>query len=578
MIRQQSLVSRAMTTGQFGIAYTPQRVKDEPGKGMRPELNVCLNLELIENRPGARSTLTLMPGKSYCMYVYASNPRYASDQRPELCVTSEIELLLECTNDVTTDAAIEIENPQNIMTYQQIEQRGAIFENKEYQPFLLTIPKDYPEGSISFSLSYSTGRWRKQVASLQVKVVSPYTPFEKAARELVYIDVTAPLPPGTAYLYVTAEDSERLHLTYGYNEKLYNEDAENWRPPKLAEFAERAKSSYEAKAARSQDPVTEVVKEITNTMRSFSVRGPEKFIGWLSKFVESADEEKRLLIVDDTDFEIPWEMLEYDDEKYLGARIAVVRWAKVQHFGSHLLLKVREEEHPGSVLFYLDDIELGEQQTYAERKALGDASGTAYHTLRQMVDAITVQGTLTQVGLIYLGCHGNEGTTLGSIPSDLITYIDLHEAISQPDPRPIVFVNACDSARLTHKDGLRRVFLERYASGYIGTLGQVVSTYASKIAACLLESALTGSDGIPVAEVLRQLRAEAVAMITRQKAAGPGTSTPSIIARHEHKDLAQMEVQEKNFYFLYTFMYVFYGNPLARLRLLRKHFEGEGGV
>ena len=576
MIGQQSLVSRAMTTGQFGRFFTPQPVKNEPSAGILPALNVCLNLELIENSANASGTLTIKPGKSYSMYVYASDPRHASDQRPELPIISDIELLLEYTSDVTTDAAIEIENPQRIMTYQQIEQGEAIFDDEEYQPFLLTIPKDYPEGSISFNLSYSTRRRRKQVASLQVKVESPYTPFEKAARERGYIDVTAALPPCTAFLYVTAEDSERLHLTYGYKGRLCNEDAVNWRPPKLAEFAERAKSSYEAKAAWSRDPVTAVVKEITNTMRSFSDSGPEKFIGWLSELVESAEEEKRLFIVDDTDFEIPWEMLEYEDEKYLGARIAVVRWAKVQHYGRHLLLKVREEEHQGSVLSYLDDIELGEQQTYAERKALGDVSGTAYNTLRQMVDAITVTGTLKQVGLIYLGCHGNEGIALGSIPSDRITYIDLHESTFHPDPRPIVFVNACDSARLKHKDGLRRVFLERYASGYIGTLGRVVSTYASKIAACILESALTGSDSIQVAEVLRQLRAEAVAMITGQKAAGPGTSTPSIIARHEHKDLAQMEVQEKNFYFLYTFMYVFYGNPLARLRLLRKHFGGEG--
>ena len=80
------------------------------------------------------------------------------------------------------------------------------------------------------------------------------------------------------------------------------------------------------------------------------------------------------------------------------------------------------------------------------------------------------------------------------------------------------------------------------------------------------------------AEVLRQLRAEAVAMIARQEAVGLAANTPGMIARHEHRDLTQLTEQEKNFYFLYTFMYVYYGNPLARLRLLRKHLEEEKEV
>ena len=72
--------------------------------------------------------------------------------------------------------------------------------------------------------------------------------------------------------------------------------------------------------------------------------------------------------------------------------------------------------------------------------------------------------------------------------------------------------------------------------------------------------------GVQIAEVLRQLRAEAVGMIAWKKEVGRAVGMPGIIALHERRELTE---EEKNLYFLHTFMYVYYGNPLARLKLAR---------
>lgn len=90
-------------------------------------------------------------------------------------------------------------------------------------------------------------------------------------------------------------------------------------------------------------------------------------------------------------------------------------------------------------------------------------------------------------------------------------------------------------------------FLAYGAGGFIGTLARIDIRTASAIAEQILLSAVQPG-GVQVAEQLRLLRKAAIEQM-KQKA------------------LAQ---QADYYHVIDTFMYVYYGNPLARLQLQRK--------
>jgi hypothetical protein len=119
--------------------------------------------------------------------------------------------------------------------------------------------------------------------------------------------------------------------------------------------------------------------------------------------------------------------------------------------------------------------------------------------------------------------------------------------------RPIVFLNGCDSARVTSEEerfvssyrlGFPEVFLAKGARGFIGTLAAVVDLHAAEYARDFIDKALKNPD-MPVAAILKELRAEAVAAL-------PINPVPD-------------DSQSRKF--LNTFMYVYYGNPLTNLKL-----------
>jgi hypothetical protein len=573
---EPSIIQQTTAAWHSGKIGYKQKVKDKQAKPKHPRVVFFLNLvfafdETIADIASSDEQM-IEQGKKYDIVVYASDTSNPRSGQIELSSLSEIELLLECINDNDTSSTIQIENPRRVMTYQQVALRENVLnDDEEYQSFRVKVPDDCPRGNVTFRLSYRLKQSRfilpwNTAVSLQVLVDGPYDPNIKEVQKQCYVDVNLPPPESTAFMYVTEMSSSELSLRCAYKGKFLSVKSEDWIPPPLADLAERAKTSFAERAQWTEEPTKEVVEEIRKILRDFSSRGPRELLGWMRQLAENCKESIRLIIVDDTNYEIPWEILEYADQKYCGAHIAVVRWSKIQLFEAYSLLKVYEIKSRGSILAYLNDRELGEQQTYAERTILSILQGDLCQFMQELVDVLSIMSALTNVGMIYLGCHGNEGIMLGSHPSDRLTYIDLQIPIEHPDPRPIVFVNACDSARIKKSDGLLRVFLARYASGYIGTVGQVVSLYASKIAGCILQTAFTQPDGVQVAELLRQLRAEAVKMVTPKVQVRQGGSL-DIIARFEQRELSE---EEKYLYFLYTFMYVYYGNPLASLKLQAK--------
>jgi hypothetical protein len=251
-------------------------------------------------------------------------------------------------------------------------------------------------------------------------------------------------------------------------------------------------------------------------------------------------------------------MLELQDEMYLGTQAMVVRWTRIKLFDEWRILQIQDMRKDGSVIAYLDDEELGLRQTYHERKALSLLKKQDYKHLEELRLHLRYLEQVHDIGLIYIGCHGQEGSSIGSLrdAAERITALDLEMPKIYPDPRPIVFVNACESARLKRDgrdyfNGLLEVLLARFASGYIGTVGKVGSAYASMVAKRIMQDALT-EECIQIAEVLRKLKEEAAEAAREDELA----------KLNEHERL----VREAEF--LYAFMYVYYGNGLVRLRLM----------
>jgi Uncharacterized protein conserved in bacteria len=122
-------------------------------------------------------------------------------------------------------------------------------------------------------------------------------------------------------------------------------------------------------------------------------------------------------------------------------------------------------------------------------------------------------------------------------------------------------MNACNSGRLQQNDTLKIIdtnpttgreypigfstfFLEKGAEGVIGTLCKVDDKYAAKISRNFFQE-YQKDPHLSVATILKNLR---------QKAA------------NEYQ--GQKSNDENTYLFIFTFMYIYYGNPMAKLELM----------
>lgn len=315
----------------------------------------------------------------------------------------------------------------------------------------------------------------------------------------------------------------------------------------------------------------EKISTILDTIHYFSKHQADTLLKHLNNFYDACRERHQhpcLIVVDTTGkAEIPWELLELDTDEFLGAIAQVVRWYPITSFGRRSMLQVEEKLYEGSVLTYLDEsLKAAEQET----EALDRLMLHKMPTLQELGARMYQPGGLKHIGLVYVACHGLKGNHLikGNSDDDLQRPHDGLRALQMAripryaGERPIFFVNACESARMLHGDkvdpsSFAESFLAQCASNYIGTTAPVGSRQAASIARYILELARE-TEGVQIAELLRLLRQRAVDNLR-----------PYIL-----KDDAQKEFYKKVLF--YTFMYVYYGNPLARLRLFAADSTKEG--
>lgn len=280
-----------------------------------------------------------------------------------------------------------------------------------------------------------------------------------------------------------------------------------------------------------------------------------------------------LQILDQTATDIPWEMIYLEtatEQGFLGALCGVVRRVGATAVGEAApatpgaagfgedtplmatSLPLGDDLQPGEVLAFLADPEhlagtdpehLALQQLFARLCAGRD----------EFLAELNTQNA--PVALVYVASHGNgvadapNQATLWLATAAEIKAVQLLGAPLQlvVQAHPLIFVNACYSAQMGpiggwDRFGLPSPFLRRQARGYLGAVGKVYTEFAAEFGKLFLER-LQADGSEPVAQILRDLRAAAV-----QTASG-------------------LSQEEAGRYLLTTFMYVYYGMPLARVQV-----------
>jgi hypothetical protein len=280
---------------------------------------------------------------------------------------------------------------------------------------------------------------------------------------------------------------------------------------------------------------------------------------WLRELYARFGPRLQLVIADHTDYEIPWEMFELSSRQFVGALFPVARWEHFVGDDDHLFLDFELAECSGHILSYVNREEL--EGLGPESEVLSDFNALTFEDVRQFVEQLRQESD--RFALVFMACHGIcmediRAAALGSL-RDARQRMRLAElrgcdlALLRRS-RAIVFINACHSGRLraegkylrdAYRRGFAELFLSKGARGVIGTLGGVNDSYAAEIARDLLREASRRPER-PVAALLCELRARAASALAPE----PG-----------ERELLR---------FIYTFMYVYYGNPSTMLRLRRR--------
>lgn len=418
---------------------------------------------------------------------------------------------------------------------------------------MITMPINVATGSLTFYLAYQEHE-NTAFSVLGRRVAPVQVSSNNEDKQLFeHCQIRSGLPAGTALLWIDAVPTPSP--TAPRQLKLRGWSSQG---TLLEEIATLDTLVSVARFQRNEDDKLIMPPEdIINNMRRFSRTFSSAFIDWLLQIYQSCTDKEQfsLILVDNTTLEIPWEMLELEPGKYtyLGAIAQIARWLPFKCFAQKRWLKVKKVQHTGKVISYLDQ-DLGNAKVQAEHQVLQKLYSHFYQTLEDL--EIRMRQPLEQVGLVYIGCHGLDGNTLQATaqkPSDILKALSLEMLTYCAEPLLTIFANACESARIIREGRLDRGsfvegFLTHCAGGFIGTLAAVDVQTASEIASAILTAATRGED-IKIPTTLRHLRRQAVDLL----------QSLTLLPRNQ---------KEKELYrVLDTFMYVYYGNPLAHLSL-----------
>ncbi|MGW5350150.1 CHAT domain-containing protein [Streptomyces sp. NPDC004031] len=325
--------------------------------------------------------------------------------------------------------------------------------------------------------------------------------------------------------------------------------------------------------------------EVYRAVRHWSQQSRQRpLVAWLTDLRARHGEALHLVVWDDTEFEIPWELLTLppaDDPAPaavppargpdpappggvpLGAVVPVARWTTTCEEAAPLL--TGPADCAGGVLSYFDADMAGDSEAFRH---------VAHRPCATRDDFLAALGGAgdTPTGLVYLGAHGKHGASLENLSLGGLTWYELNE---QAMPAlaaggTAVVLNVCHAGRVVAnhgggEDALRgftELFLRGGATACVAVGGAVDDTIARELLAHLMDH--TGrTPERSLALMLRDFRARAT------------DTLPHPLPRARGGDgTVDLRGQRAVLRFLYPFMYVYYGHPHTTLRLSPSAADG----
>lgn len=538
------ILQESLSGGQ-GPRRRPASV--EFARGIRPapprlDVYLALDLDAPSRREGRERVAELRPGETYRLTLRAG-AKPEGQAPPWLLRGDEIAFAVSCPE--APELAIECEAeeaPEGLEPSAVALAREQVESGVELD-FRVVVPEGCPRRLAFLEVScFRPGTTYRDVCLRQpVDVLGEELPLRAEDRSLWNLDPSSDVPAHVAFLYVQEPQPGQLALRGWHRRRDFQGDEGLAKPElSLASFIDERQPS----------------RDIVARMRSFSGQRIPRLLGWLRELLGRPGERLLLVVVDPTGAEVPWEMLSLQNV-YLGAEAEVVRWASFWEFDQPVGLRCEEEERSGCTAGFLDPEAAG--SIVAEGEELDRLAAERLGSPGEVLERLA-RGT-EGLGLLYVACHGafayaeSEARRYQTLFSQATAtagrrFVNLDlELLERPDARvPVVIVNACHSGRLLGDGsgvfGLPAVFLRKVADSYIGTLGAVANAQAAEIGTSVLRAFREAEGGARPSEILRRLRQEAAAALDPQR----------------------LEPQSWR-RFLFTFMYVYYGNPLLRLNL-----------
>ncbi|GAA2423731.1 CHAT domain-containing protein [Actinomadura vinacea] len=386
--------------------------------------------------------------------------------------------------------------------------------------------------------------------------VEPATPARVTALEPFEADPGAPAAPGVAQLRIVRaiSDGEPVFGVSGHcccADLPYHAPGEYGRPGlSLGTLMSREAAAGGAPPAKT-----------LHWMRGWS-ESKRPLVGWLNRLRRVHGDRLRLIIWDDTDFDIPWELLWLPGEPgdgvrggWLGAEVAVSRRTTLHGPAARPAARCS-----GEVVGFVDESDL---EIAGDLPILRDLGMRTFPSFRDLVSYLEEAGA--PPSLVYVACHGSYSVdgfefTLGELPLGELNGRVLRRLAGTDG---LVFLNACHSGRLIIEErfndktlrGFAKVFLASGAAGLIGTAAEV-GTRSAREAARTLIRRLRDEPGTPVAVALRDYR----------RSLAPDDVPPV-------RDVAANQALLQ---FMYAFVYIYYGDPHSTVRLVPA--AGKGGA
>ena len=292
---------------------------------------------------------------------------------------------------------------------------------------------------------------------------------------------------------------------------------------------------------------------------------------WITDLRARHGDGLQLIVWDDTDYDIPWELLWLCGDPAhglaagcLGALVNVIRWTTIREVGRPPL---EPAECSGSVLAYFDEPML------ADKIAFQAFINQFYSAVGPFLNELDQQSL--RAGLVYMGCHGEYGSSVYRLLLDNLTWGELadRDMAAIREWRTVVCLNACHSGRLIRNTGqgeealrgFAELFLRKGAYGCIAIAGKVGDGEAHALIVRLMEE-VTATPRLPVALALRRFRQQAASSLPWELTAAPRT-------RNDDGSV-NTTGQKETLGFLYSFMFLYYGHPLTTLRLNLRRGDG----